>query len=291
MLLEVLLKWFANGIRNYFKSRYNRADFFVTIVIVLCLLARGANYGHDDSATRRLIRGCLLLRILLFPRNFEYLMPSAGFGELGALLRSILRKIYTVSVTFFTIGYAFACFGVSIFGGTICKGPTCNRISSLEASEYGQNDFYALNFNDIVSGIVTLISCLHVSDFDVIADGFVAVTSDYAKIFFAVWYCIGVLLLLNVVKSFFLSGFLSKISGRFKAKPKKNLASDRMSGSMLEKDARFLTVSSDQLTTDSALTEALRDSEASQVEEQLGSDVFLLDLRTFKPKGTSALFG
>ena len=56
-----------------------------------------------------------------------------------------------------------------------------------------------------------MTSRLHVSDFDVMADGFVAATTECAKLYFALWYCVGVLLILNIVKSFFLSGLLELV--------------------------------------------------------------------------------
>lgn len=69
--------------------------------------------------------------------------------------------------------------------------------------QFGQLGYWDINFNDIPSGFVTLICCMHISGWDVITDGFVAVTSDYAKLYFSVWYFVSVLLLMNTVTSFF----------------------------------------------------------------------------------------
>jgi hypothetical protein len=71
-------------------------------------------------------------------------------------------------------------------------------------------DFYTLNFNDYPGAFITLFSCLHVSDFDVITNGFVAVTSKYSRIYFTFWYVLGTLLMLNVLKSLALVGFLNR---------------------------------------------------------------------------------
>jgi hypothetical protein len=53
---------------------------------------------------------------------------------------------------------------------------------------------------------------LHVSGWDVIASGFSAVTTEATgRVYFALWYCVGVLLLMNVITSFFISAFILKI--------------------------------------------------------------------------------
>eukprot|EP01035_Chromulina_nebulosa_P020606 gene20606-26717_t len=110
--------------------------------------------------------------------------------------------------------YDFTYFGS--YGSSVCNGNP--YYDKLVTSNYGLNGFYTLNFNDFPSGFVTLFSCLHVSDFDVIASGFVAVTSTYSRIYFTIWYVVGVLLLLNIIKSFFLAGFLQGVVTTYKRK-------------------------------------------------------------------------
>ena len=49
------------------------------------------------------------------------------------------------------------------------------------------------------------------SDFDVITSGFTAATSNASRLYFSAWYVMGVLLLLNIVKSFFLADFMGLV--------------------------------------------------------------------------------
>ena len=86
--------------------------------------------------------------------------------------------------------------------------------STQEESSYGQQGFYHLNFNDFASAYITLFSCLHVSDFDVIAGGFTAVTDLWTRLYFLMWYIIGTLLILNILKSFFLADFMLIVDRR-----------------------------------------------------------------------------
>lgn len=63
----------------------------------------------------------------------------------------------------------------------------------------------------MIGAYITLFCCLHVSDFDVITSGFTAATSNVSRLYFAAWYVMGVLLLLNIVKSFFLADFMGLV--------------------------------------------------------------------------------
>lgn len=63
------------------------------------------------------------------------------------------------------------------------------------------------------NSFVLLFTCLHVSGWDTITTGFTAVTNDIlGRIYFALWYCIGVLLLMNIITSFFITAFIMKIN-------------------------------------------------------------------------------
>lgn len=64
----------------------------------------------------------------------------------------------------------------------------------------------------MINSFVTLFTCLHVSGWDVIASGFSSVTNNFiGRVYFSMWYCIGVLLLMNILTSFFISEFILKL--------------------------------------------------------------------------------
>ena len=70
---------------------------------------------------------------------------------------------------------------------------------------------FLINMSTLVGAYITLFCCLHVSDFDVITSGFTAATSNASRLYFGAWYVMGVLLLLNIVKSFFLADFMGLV--------------------------------------------------------------------------------
>jgi hypothetical protein len=142
-----------------------------------------------------------LLQELRLLRYYQLLLL-----RFGRLFRRSLGRLKTLGIIFLCTGYGFAVLGMLCFGGIISY---TRQDPDFLASTYVLNDFYAWNFNDFASAVLLLGCCLHVSDFDVIAAGFTSTTnSNAAKLYFLSWYIIGVLLLLNVIKAFFLSEFV-----------------------------------------------------------------------------------
>ena len=123
--------------------------------------------------------------------------------------------------------YVFASIGTFAFGGLINRDPSGPRYEALMGSRYAADGYFPLNFNDFTSSIITVFACLHVSDFDVITEGMVVTSNSTARIYFALWYIVGVLLMLNILKSFFLDEFLSVFStgmfGESEPEPSKKL--------------------------------------------------------------------
>jgi len=219
--VEMFAKVIVNSWKAYIRSRSNKANAFIVALLICDLIAVGIAAPYNSQHYHTLVlstRFTCMVRSLLVPRSIVYIFPAVNFHAFVTTIEVIVRKVFSITVAFFTIGYAYACFGVTIFGGAICKTVeghpelVCSTYDKVSATAYGQSSFYPLNFNDIPSALVTLFSCLHVSDFDVTADGIVAATNEYAKIYFAVWYCFGVLLMLSIVKSFFLAGFLETLN-------------------------------------------------------------------------------
>jgi hypothetical protein len=175
---------------------------------------RGAAPDDDDrlalSAEQRRALRSELRRF----RKYQRLVTA-----LSRLLRRVLTKTLTLGIVFMCTGYAFASLGEMVFGGAI-RTDLAQTNDAFARSTYASNALFTLNFNDFCSAVLTLFCCLKVSDFDVIASGFATSVDTFgARCFFAAWYVLGVLLLLNVVKSFFLGEFLTLFAGRDAANP------------------------------------------------------------------------
>ena len=225
IVLEALAKILVLGVNGYKRSFRNRVDFVIALSALVCLIgAVSLGSVTHINVFSILMRLLLLIRLIVVPRNLRYFFKSRRLQRFSRLLRRILSKILTLSIVFLCTGYVFATIGLYAFGGVISTTPASNpHYEALVESSYGQNNFYGLNFNDFMSGCITLFSCLHVSDFDTIATGFTATTNESAKVYFTAWYVVGVLLMRNILKSFFLGEFLAL----FLAPPKMDQESNK----------------------------------------------------------------
>jgi hypothetical protein len=75
--------------------------------------------------------------------------------------------------------YLWAEIGTLIFGGLIYSS---NPL--MINSQYASSGYWANNFNDFYSGLVVLFELLVNNNWNVLMDGFVSITSDWARVFF-----------------------------------------------------------------------------------------------------------
>ena len=214
MFLEFLSKWFLLGIQSYFRNMRNKIDFFIMWMLLLVLIW-GIAHGHlfqatnGGSASAVLLDVTVMLRLFLYPRNVAIFSAPVNGVKWSSVLGTIARLSFAFAEAFICLGFTYAQLGVLFYGGVI---PRVGLNAALDKSPFGQNNFYILNFNDMTSSFFTLFCCLRVSDWDVVAQGVVTVTDKMitSRIFFSMWYLLGVVLMLNILKSYFVIVFRSK---------------------------------------------------------------------------------
>jgi hypothetical protein len=167
--------------------------------------------NYDFNGFIAFIRVLLFLRLICLPRNGHIKF----FRNIEEFIKRLISKSFTLFIIFLCAGYIFATIGQFTYGGKIMKSSYISSNSSSKVysnvinSAYIENDFWGLNFNDFTNSCITLFCCLHISDFDIIASGFTSTTNNnWNRLFFALWYIIGVLFLLNILKSFILGEFI-----------------------------------------------------------------------------------
>lgn len=209
--LEAVIKFSAKGWYRYYRSYRNFIDGIITLVLFIVIVCQRAIDHSTEYCENFGIQALLLVRLFLFPRNIIASPYFAQFRQTHRLAISYAFKSASqFSFLFLLMGvllFGFAAFGQQLFGGTIVKtGPLGEAISN---SLYGQSGYWPLNFNDMPSGLVTLFILLHVNNMHVTASGFVASVGQSAEIFFAIWYAVGVLFLLNILTAAIINQFIS----------------------------------------------------------------------------------
>lgn len=99
----------------------------------------------------------------------------------------------------FLVYYIFATVGVQMFGGRIYKGNL-----KLVGTGFAEAEYWPLNFNDFPSSLVTLFCLMVVNNWYVVADGFMAVTGNYAAVFFVLFFVVCNLVVLNILMTLIL---------------------------------------------------------------------------------------
>jgi len=124
-----------------------------------------------------------------------------------SVFSTIARLSYAFAEVFVALGFTYAQLGVFLYGGAI---PKAGVNPALDNSPFGWNNFYIFSFNDMIASFFTLFACLRTSDWDVMSQGIVTTTGyQHNRVFFGIWYLIGVLLMLNILKSYFVVVFRS----------------------------------------------------------------------------------
>merc|ERR1712072_562015 len=110
----------------------------------------------------------------------------------------------------------FAAVGLQTFGGKIYVGNP-----DIKDLDFGKRNYYANNFNDFGSAMVTLFEILVATEWNVIMDAVVASTHTvWSHAYFIAFYCVGAVMVLNLVVAYILESFFDKdVEHRSNEKP------------------------------------------------------------------------
>ncbi|CAF4138409.1 unnamed protein product [Rotaria sp. Silwood2] len=137
--IELILKWFAYGIKTYFTSGWNWLDFVIVIVSVLGTALDV--FGVADIPAFKSMRTLRALRPLKALSRFEGIrvVVNALFGAIPAIFNVLL-----VCLVFWLI---FSIMGVQLFGGRFYKCVYVDTHDRVNISENVTNKIDCLNKN------------------------------------------------------------------------------------------------------------------------------------------------
>ncbi|CAF1333264.1 unnamed protein product [Rotaria magnacalcarata] len=158
--LELILKWFAYGIKNYFTDGWNRLDF---VIVVVSVLGTGLHlFGVADIPAFKSMRTLRALRPLKALSKFAgiRIVVNALFGAIPSISNVLL-----VCLVFWLI---FSIMGVQLFGGKFYKCVYVGTHDRVAASEnvthktdcLNKNFTWEnsrLNFDNVLNGYLALL--------------------------------------------------------------------------------------------------------------------------------------
>jgi len=96
-----------------------------------------------------------------------------------------------------------------LYGGLLCRDPSNASSTLLEATDYVENEYWANNFNDTLSGMNVIFNLLILNNWTIIENALREVTKTYHhRIFFVFVYIFGVIIVNNIVIALIIDSFM-----------------------------------------------------------------------------------
>mmetsp|Transcript_2156 Transcript_2156/g.5063 ORF Transcript_2156/g.5063 Transcript_2156/m.5063 type:complete len:802 (-) Transcript_2156:128-2533(-) len=206
---EAMLKILVYGWKQYIESARNKFDFFITILVVMASIYVYYPNAYNDT---RLIEFIVMARVLRLSR---LIFTIEKFQVFGIISLEIIPAATSVFVVLLFLVYSFAAIGMILFGGVISRDPNNLHYQSLmEADDFVDNEYWANNFNDMISGMNVLFNMLVVNNWTNQAAGLEYATGTKlpVRLFFFSFHLLGVTGIGNVITSFIINAFFQQMS-------------------------------------------------------------------------------
>ena len=216
--LEVLAKLFVYGYTRYISSYMNLFDATLTLLTI-----GGAIYefSSSSSSSSQLHQPFLVFELLRILRLFRALMAVPQFRTTGHAFLKILPSASSLFLNLFAVTFVFAALGLEAYGGLVNTDKEKEQFSVLASTYYYENGLFIFNFNDLGGGFIILVELL--IDASLIQPFYEALGAllvgggreggrEGGRVgtmaFFVSYYCLGQLVVLNIVVCFILDAFL-----------------------------------------------------------------------------------
>ena len=205
-IVEVCIKVMVNGWKRYSESMRNMYDFIITITAAA---ATAYVYYPNEFSDSRLIRFVVMARVMRLGRIINNLRQ---FRTIGTIAAEILPAAIHVMTVLLFLMYLFAALGVLLYGGMITRDPANPLSTAILGNDFSDNDYWANNFNDMLSGMNVLFNLLVINNWTNCEIGFEAVTGGkLVRFYFLAFYIFGVILINNLVVAFIINAFFQQL--------------------------------------------------------------------------------
>ncbi|CAI9279992.1 unnamed protein product [Lactuca saligna] len=203
-VVEMGLKVYTYGFKNYWKDGENRFDFISTWVIVIgetVTLASPKELIFISNGNW--VRYLLIARML---RLIRLLMHVERYRAFVTTFLTLIPSLMPYLGTLFSVMCIYCTIGIQIFGGIVNAGNP-----DLPSTDLANNDYLLFNFNDYPNGMVTLFNLLVMGSWQVWMQDYATLSgSGWTYVYFISFYLITVLLLLNLIVAFVLEAFFAE---------------------------------------------------------------------------------
>ncbi|KAL4585328.1 hypothetical protein LXL04_009946 [Taraxacum kok-saghyz] len=203
-VLEMALKVYTYGFKNYWNDGQNQFDFIVTWVIVI---GETATFISPKElifiSSGNWVRYLLIARML---RLIRLLMHVQRYRAFVATFLTLIPSLMPFLGTIFCVMCIYCTIGIQVFGGIVNAGNP-----DLPSTDLADNDYLVFNFNDYPNGMVTLFNLLVMGNWQAWMQSYATLSgSGWTYVYFISFYLVTVLLLLNLIVAFVLEAFFAE---------------------------------------------------------------------------------
>lgn len=179
-----------------------RLEFVTAVACVIVALAVYAPVPDhfDDSrwirfaAFLRLVNLLRLFSVLQLPSMLRFVYVIFSVRPIEVFYEVFISMIPSAMRLFklmFCLVFTFGALGVTFFGGLVNKNPEDPNYLKLKDMDFGESDYWAMNFNDMPAAMVLMVQILVVNNWMVFVEAYGAVGHVGAWVLFIVFHFLG----------------------------------------------------------------------------------------------------
>eukprot|EP00904_Undaria_pinnatifida_P002813 jgi/Undpi1/12532/HiC_scaffold_6.g02201.m1 len=212
-MLEMLLKILVLGWNGYWSKIRNRFDGMITLGGVFTQLLLKTTSMSRIMDVKNLMVYFVTFRLL---RVARLMVAVPQMRIIITTFGSIAPEACQFMSLLFVCMFTFCVLGVQLYGGLVSPDPDSELNKKISHTAYAEANYWALNFNDMGSGMALLFCLLVVNNWFLFVDMFVIASGGnrWHRWFFIAFYLFGVLVILNVVVAVVLENFILQWTAR-----------------------------------------------------------------------------
>ncbi|XP_015770285.1 PREDICTED: two pore calcium channel protein 1-like [Acropora digitifera] len=211
--LEIILKIYTYGFKRFFSHFWNIFDFLVIVSATLALIIESAYESLQSSQS--VLDLLMVLRVLRLVKVLGTIKRFSRSHTNAWLFLQVLFYIYAIvgMELFSNLIKTDGSHPPAVNNGTKRENLTefCGNVN-LRDSDFYEDRYCNNNFNDILRSFKVLFDLMVVNQWHIITQGYVRVTSKFARIYFFSFHLLCVIVVLNIFVAFILEAFMLEYS-------------------------------------------------------------------------------
>ncbi|XP_075181313.1 two pore channel protein 2 isoform X2 [Anomaloglossus baeobatrachus] len=222
-VLEMSLKIFSLGIKNYVSYTSNIFDGVLTFILLVLEIATFAIYKFPHPGWKPDMQGLLslweMVRLVNMFIVFRFLRIIPNMKVMALVASTVLdlvKNLRAFAGILVVVYYVFAIIGIDLFRGVI---PNPGNVSSSDEApgnetspcgSFEQLEYWPNNFDDFAAALVTLWDVMVVNNWQVFLEAYARYASPWSKLYFVAWWLVSSVIWVNLFVALILENFIHK---------------------------------------------------------------------------------